>query len=181
MSPEEYLKSRVETEIDWYNRKSKINKRAYRSLRVLSALVALSIPVMSGLLQDGNAASLKVTLSIAGAFVALCESLLALYKFHENWTNYRQAAEGLTQHKFLFSTGAAPYSGADAFTLFVQNAENLMAGERIQWLKQNTQIKDATEKGTAEKQDATDNDNPTHTGDINMPSENEGSAPHQPT
>lgn len=158
MNPAEYIKTRVDYEIDWYNRKSKVNKRAYRTLRVLSALVALSIPVISGLLQEGNAASLKITLSIAGAFVALCESLLALYKFHDNWTNYRNTAEGLTQHKFLFVTGAAPYSGADAFALFVQNAENLMAGERIQWLKQNTMQELDSAKTDSGDQNQSEND-----------------------
>jgi hypothetical protein len=161
MTSAEYIKTRVDYQIDWYNRKSGRSKRAYRALRVFSAVVALSIPVMSGFLNDGNAGSMKVALSIAGAIVALCEALLTLYKFRDNWTNYRNAAEGLTQHKFLFVTGAAPYGGADAFALFVQNAESIMAGERIQWLKQNTMPEEAQSKmqvGEAEKQDAEAND-----------------------
>jgi hypothetical protein len=155
MTSDEYIKTRVDDQISWYSSKSRRSKRAYRGLRVFSAFVALSIPVMSGFLDDGNAGSMKVALSIAGAMVALCEALLALYKFRDNWTNYRNAAEGLTQHKFLYATGAAPYGGADAFGLFVQNAESIMAGERIQWLKQNTMPEEAAGKGqVSEKEKA---------------------------
>lgn len=161
MTPDEYIKTRVDNQIAWYSSKSSRSKRAYRALRVVSAVVALSIPVMSGLLNEGNAAHLKITLSIAGAAVALCETLLALYKFRDNWTNYRNAAEGLIQHKFLFATGATPYGGADAFAQFVQNAESIMAGERIQWLKQNTMPEEAGGKGQggeAEKRDQQEDD-----------------------
>ncbi len=146
MTQAEYLQSRVEDQINWYDRKSSRSKRAYLLLRVCSVIVALAIPVLSGLLTEANAAQMKLTLGIAGAFVALCEALLTLYKFHDNWTNYRNATEGLKQHKFLFETKAAPYGGTDAFPLFVQNAESIMAGERIQWLKQNTSPEEPPKK-----------------------------------
>jgi len=149
MNQADYIKDRIDCEIDWYSKKSSRSKRAYRALRVFSAAMALSIPVMSGFLNDGNARSLKVVLAIAGAAVAFCEGLLALYKFRDNWTSYRSAAEGLMQHKYLFATGAAPYGGSGAFALFVQNAEGIMAGERIQWLKQNTMPEENTARAVA--------------------------------
>ncbi len=142
MNDAQYIRERVQDQIYWYGRKSQKNKKAYRTLRVLGVAFALSVPIMSGFLDGTNASWLKFAISLAGAFVALCEALLTLYKFRDNWTNYRNAGEMLTQHKYLFSTGAAPYNGPDAFILLVQNAEAVMSGERISWVKLNTMPED---------------------------------------
>ncbi len=138
MNQEQYLAERIEDQIHWYNRKSRANKRAYRTLRVVSVIVALAIPIMSSFLDNGNVPYLKVAIAVSGALVALIEGLLTLYKFRDNWTSYRNAAEMLIQHKYLFITRSAPYNVARPFVLFVQNAENIMAGERIAWVKLNT-------------------------------------------
>lgn len=138
MHPEQYLAERVEDQIKWYNRKGRANKRAYRTLRVLGVLIALGIPIMSSFLDDKNVPYLKLIIAVAGAAVALIEALLSLYKFRDNWTAYRNAAEALIQHKYLFSTRAAPYNVARPFVLFVQNAEGIMSGERVAWMKLNT-------------------------------------------
>ncbi len=138
MNQEQYLADRIEDQIKWYNGKSRLNKNYYRTLRVVSVMMALAIPIMSSFLDGGNVPYLKLVIAVAGALVALIEGLLQLYKFRDNWTNYRAAAESLIQHKYLFSTRTAPYNVAKPFVLFVQNAEGIMAGERIAWVKLNT-------------------------------------------
>ena len=133
----QYLQQRVDDQIDWYDNKSRWNQKWYKSLRILSIIISLSIPILSGFIGKSHDDILKVIISIAGASVALLEGLLSLYKFHENWTQYRATGENLKHHKFLFETGSAPYDGGNAFSLLVQNAEGLMAKEQSTWIQGN--------------------------------------------
>jgi hypothetical protein len=133
----QYLQQRIDDQIGWYERKSSLNKKWYRSLRILSIAIALAIPILTGFIGKGHDDELKVAISIAGACVALLEGLLSLYKFQDTWTQYRATGESLKYHKFLFETGAVPYHDARAFSLFVQNAEDLMAKERLGWFRGN--------------------------------------------
>lgn len=133
----QYLKDRIDDQIAWYSRKSGTCKRAYRRLRMLSVVIALSIPILTGLIGKGwvSDEALKLSIAIAGAAVALAEAVLGLNKYDELWTGYRAAAEGLKYHRYLFEAGAEPYNRPDAFQLFVQQAESLMASERTAWVQ----------------------------------------------
>lgn len=177
MNQERYIKERVDDQISWYNGKSAKNKKAYRTLRVLGVAIALSIPVMSGFLTNENAGGLKFLISIAGAAVALCEALLTLYKFRDNWTNYRNSAENLTQHKFLFAAGASPYNVPDAFILFVQTCEGIMSGERVAWLKTQT----APEEKPAPKEESSEATSGAEKMSAVLPSDVEFTPPETPS
>ena len=146
----QYLQERIDDQINWYDMKSRRNRKWYRSVRICGIIIALSIPILSGFIGGNNDAHLKIVLSVAGAVVALLEGLLSLYKFHENWIQYRATAESLKYHKFLFITGAAPYHEADAFSLFVQHAEGVMAKEQMGWVQGN---QPSSSKTAAEKKE----------------------------
>ena len=133
----QYLEQRIDDQIAWYGSKSRRNKACYRTLRIISIIIALSIPILTGFIGKAHDELLKVVISIAGALVALLEGLLSLYKFQENWIQYRATAESLKHHRFLFMTSAAPYHESGAFSLFVQQAEALMANERMSWVQGN--------------------------------------------
>jgi len=133
----QYMEQRIDDQITWYSGKSRRNKISYRTLRILSIIIALSIPILTGFIGKGHDDMMKVTISVAGALVALFEGLLSLYKYQENWIQYRSTAESLKHHKFLFETRAAPYHEAGAFSQFVQVAEALMANERMSWVQGN--------------------------------------------
>jgi hypothetical protein len=78
---------------------------------------------------------LKIVIGILGLVVAVIAGVLALYQFQENWTAYRATCESLKQEKYLFLTKTEPYNGNDAFPLFVDRVEGLMAKERVAWTK----------------------------------------------
>ena len=65
--------------------------------------------------------------------VAVIAGLLSLYRFQENWTEYRASAEALRQERFLYLTRTAPYAGDNAFTLLVGRVEDLLRSERSGW------------------------------------------------
>ena len=133
----QYLKDRIDDQTAWYGKKSRQNKNWYRRLRVISIIISLSIPILASLIgkspeSDGK---LKIVIAIAGALVALIEGLMSLNKYHDLWTTYRATGEGLKYHRYLFETETAPYDTPNAFKLFVQNAEGLMASEHTNWMQ----------------------------------------------
>jgi hypothetical protein len=132
----QYLKERIDDQIAWYGRKSRQNKLWYRRLRIISIIISLSIPILVGLIgKNYDDEQLKICIAVAGALVALIEGLLSLNKYQDLWSGYRATGEGLKYHRYLFEAAAAPYDVPNAFQLFVQNAEGMMATERANWIQ----------------------------------------------
>jgi len=133
MDQEEYLKNRVDDQIAWYDRKSASNQRWFQLLRMVEIVAAATIPLLAGFVEPFS--DLKIVIGILGLVVAVIAGVLALYQFQENWTAYRATCESLKQEKYLFLTKTEPYNGNDAFPLFVDRVEGLMAKERVAWTK----------------------------------------------
>ena len=61
-----------------------------------------------------------------------------LFKFHENWLQYRALAEALEREKELYSVGAADYpkaNGAGRNQLLVGRVENLIGNTTSQFIE----------------------------------------------
>lgn len=132
LSAEEYLAQRVEGQLQWYENKSRRNKRAYQWLRVYEILAAAMIPFLTGYLND-QASYVKFTVGTLGVSIAVISGILALYRLQENWLQYRTTCEALTREKYYFLTQAAPYDTADRFPLFVQRVEAILSEENSKW------------------------------------------------
>ncbi len=133
MSESEYLKNRLDDQIDWYSKKSKINKVCYvrfqMSLLILAALITLS----GGVNSFVNLSWLSLSTAIMGALVAILSGALKIYKYQENWTEYRTTVESLKHEKFLYLTKCDPYRGSNAFNILVQRVEGLISRENSNW------------------------------------------------
>lgn len=141
MNSDEYLNERLDTQIGWYDSKSKNNKRGYYSLRVVEIAFAAAIPFMLGYVDDATPV-LKFVVGALGLVVAVIAGFLGLFQLQENWISYRTTCETLRHEKFLYLTKAKPYDGSDAFTLLVERAEQLISKENTSWLQmQRTQKK----------------------------------------
>src|ERR1044072_835751 len=131
MTPDEYMTSRVDDQIAWYDRKSAWNQRGFKRLRILEIAAAASIPILSGYSQ--NHLTIQVTIALLGGLIAVIAGLMGLYQFQENWTQYRSTCEGLRHEKILYETKSEPYDGEHAFSLFVQRVESLISSETSRW------------------------------------------------
>jgi hypothetical protein len=58
---------------------------------------------------------------------------VSLYRFQENWNEYRASAESLKQEKFLYLARVEPYDGEQPFELLVQRVEALLMSETTGW------------------------------------------------
>jgi hypothetical protein len=130
MDQDEYVKSRVDDQIDWYNKKSSFNQSWFRRLRILEIVAAALIPLLAAY-ADWD--PLKIVVAALGLVIAVIAGVLGLFQFQENWTAYRSTCEALKQEKFLFLTKTEPYDQPEPFPLFVQRVEGLMSKEHSAW------------------------------------------------
>ncbi|MBI1227277.1 MAG: DUF4231 domain-containing protein [Bacteroidetes bacterium] len=134
MDEKAYLTERVDDQIKWLGNKAAFNQTRYKILRIISLVAAILIPLLSGYSEK---IGIVITISVGalGAIVAISQGLLALNRYHENWTEYRITAEALKREKLFYSTKTAPYNGQNGFQVFVENIEKILEGENQKWLK----------------------------------------------
>lgn len=131
MNAEEYIESRVDDQIGWYDKKSQKAQFWFKWLRGAEIVAAAAIPLIAGFAAD----PLPVTLIVGllGAFIAVISAAISLNQFQENWTEYRTTCESLKHEKFLYLTKAEPYHEEESFRLFVHRVESLISKENSAW------------------------------------------------
>jgi len=132
MDSEEYLKQRLQDQIDWYDKKSQWNQRWHKRLKAVEIFMAVSIPFLVGYITD-TALRMKFVVGFLSVIVAAIAGLVSLYKFQENWIEYRTTAESLKHEKYLYLTKTGPYDGGDAFNKFVERVEDMVSKENTRW------------------------------------------------
>lgn len=140
MNQEEYLKERLEGQIDWYDKKSIKNQNWFKRLQVIVIVASATIPFLSGFM-DETTLYLKIVMGLLGLTIAAATAILGLYQFQENWLEYRTTCETLRHENYLFLTGAAPYDEEEPFLLLVERVEGLISKENTNWqsyMKQST-------------------------------------------
>lgn len=131
MNDEDYISSRVDKQIAWYDRKSQGAQRWFKLLRGAEIVTAATIPLIAGFATEPFPVTL--TLGILGASIAVISATISLNQFQENWTEYRTTCESLKHEKFLYLTKAEPYHEEEPFRLFVLRVESLISKENSAW------------------------------------------------
>ena len=131
LTSSDYLEQRLDNQIDWYSDKSSRCKVWYRSLRIIEIVAAAIIPLLSGM---DNLLYSNWIIGGLGMLIAISAATGSLFKYHENWIQYRATSEALKHEKFLFLGGSAPYDGENAFQLLVQRVEGLISKENTNWM-----------------------------------------------
>lgn len=138
MDIKEYIESRVNNQIDWYDNKSMSCQKKYKIAQTVEIVLAALIPLLSGYTDD--CIVIAVIVGLLGASIAVIESLTKLYKWHENWIEYRTTCELLRYQKYLFETKSAPYNTEPESieNVFIRNIENIISSENNKWKVANT-------------------------------------------
>ncbi|CAA0145596.1 conserved hypothetical protein [Tenacibaculum maritimum] len=105
MTEEEYIKERVDDQIDWYEEKSAVNKKYHLWTKGLVIVFAALIPFAAGFISE-QTIWLNYVIAILGVLTAIFTGLSALLKFQEKWNEYRTTSETLKHEKYLFRTQA---------------------------------------------------------------------------
>lgn len=143
MDEKEYLENRINDQINFYEKKSKINKGCYYVYELMEICFGAAIPVISGYFIDKGWAGLAV--AVLGVLIAISASVNGILKFQEKWIYYRVTIEQLKREKELFLTRSGIYLEKDkptSFNLFVENCEEILSTENNAWKKyQNSKTK----------------------------------------
>ena len=89
MDVEQYLEERLEDQINWYDRKSGWNQRMHKRLRLLEVIAAASIPFLAGFIKEYS--FMTHVVAALGVMIAVISGAFALFKFQENWIEYRHS------------------------------------------------------------------------------------------
>lgn len=130
MSPEQYLKERVDDQLAWYGKKSAANKNWHHRLQLITLIAAASIPVIS---LSSSEFYVRLLVAIVGSITAVAAGIVTLFQFKDLWVDYRTTAEQIKYEKFLYLTGSAPYQTDMAFSDFVNRIEGIIAQENRGW------------------------------------------------
>ena len=146
MNPNEYIEHRLDDQIGWYDRKSQWNQKVFKWLRIFEFTAAASIPFLMGY-STVNPAVINFTVGFLGLAIAVVTALITLYKFQENWVEYRTTCESMIHEKHLFIAKVTPYNGEDPFSLLVQRVESLISKENSNWSQVMSKPADENTKG----------------------------------
>lgn len=148
MDINEYISTRLDPQIEWYDEKSVHAQKRYKQFQVVEIILAAFIPLLSG--YTSLCDLIPIIIGILGAIIVIIESVTKLYKYHENWIQYRSTCEMLLYQKHLYLTRSFPYNPNDETVdnIFIKNVEETMSAENRHWKSINT-----AEKGNS-KQDA---------------------------
>lgn len=139
INEEEYIRNRLDNQIQWYDKKSQSHQKWYKFLQILELTAGFSIPIFTTLKID----CFEVWVTICSGLILLSEGLIALYNHQNNWIDYRKTSELLKHEKYMHSTNTGVYSNkAVPFKLLVERVETLISSENINWANMVTNRKE---------------------------------------
>ncbi|RKE10519.1 uncharacterized protein DUF4231 [Catellatospora citrea] len=128
ISREEYFKQRLDQYLKWYDKKAIQTKKLHFRMRTMAVLGGVVVPVLVNV--DFPYARLVTTAT--SLVVASVVALESLYKYRDQWKNYRSTEQMLMHEKYYFQTRTGVYTGLDdqaAFSALVDRVEDLIAAE----------------------------------------------------
>lgn len=133
---ESYLKERYYDQVDWYDRKAAWNQKVYKFFQWGLIILAAITPVLVVIGGDGKGAEWgHLSAVVTSCLVAIGTASLKVFKFQENWINYRTTCETLRKEIHYFKAGVNDYRGSDdPMGLFVRRVESLISRENTMWL-----------------------------------------------
>jgi hypothetical protein len=120
---------RLDDQIHWYDRRSRLSKRWYLRLKVVQIVTAAAIPVLATAWPE------KAWIGGGlGALIVVLEGLQQLFQLHTNWTQYRSTCEALRHEKFLWMAHAGPYARSERpDAMLAERVEGLVSQEHAAW------------------------------------------------
>ena len=130
-----YMQERYEDQCRWYSGKASTNKLRYyifqTSIIVFSGIATLTVALGINFPDIEWIRLLAITMT---ASVTVLASLQKVFRFQENWIEYRNTAESLKKERYLYCAGLEEYAKVEsANTLFVARVESLISRQNMAW------------------------------------------------
>ena len=128
----DYIKKRLEKQLNWYDKKAKLNLHRYYEIQIVILGVIALIPIIN--VVGGYEMTIRIISSILGAIIIGATGILQLTKAQESWIIFRSTAETLKKEYNLYMLNAGDYSDPSLTDdkrdkLFIERSESVMAME----------------------------------------------------
>lgn len=134
LSDEQYMRERLDDQLEWHRRKSKWNQAKYSLLKNIDTVVAALVPLSLGLgsvfetsgavVHDAEVLVTRILSAASGVYLAISAGFLELESYDNNAKNYKKLYKKLESEKFKYMSRAEPYDEEDAFPRLVYTVEN---------------------------------------------------------
>ena len=139
INDEKYIAERLDSQMNWYDRKSSENKKKYKRIKRAEAVIAALIPVVITfgafkIVQENDlGVYLQVLAALAGVALVIMNSFLELDEHYKLWKEYRVTCEMMRHERYMYMTRSEPYDEADAFPRLVEKIEAILNSETQRW------------------------------------------------
>lgn len=130
-----YLDDRLEDQRKWHSGKATWNKNRFYVVEIITLVAGGLIPVINVL----NVAEpwLRVLSASLASVIVLATGIGKLYKFQENWLNFRAVAEMLKREREFYRYEVSQYavrSDRERGKKLVERVENILASTTSQYV-----------------------------------------------
>lgn len=129
---DQYIQERLDDQLNYYSKAASKAKKKYQNLKAAEIAFAALIPFLSALITPERM-YIKFLVGALGVFVTLFSGILMLYKYHENWVNYRSTEDALKSEKYLFLAQSGPYKNGASDAEFIEKIESILGNEHQKW------------------------------------------------
>lgn len=124
------IMGRLEDQINWYDNKSRSNRRWFKRIKVTEILGAALIPFLAAVSFHYD----KLVTAGIGVMITILEGLLHLNQYQQLWNDYRSTCESLRHEKYLYLGNAGPYATSpNPHALLAERIESTVSQEHAQW------------------------------------------------
>ncbi|WP_223183344.1 MULTISPECIES: DUF4231 domain-containing protein [unclassified Streptomyces] len=128
MTPQRYIEGRLVQYQGWYDAKAARMKAMHLRMRTVSVVGGALVPVFVNV----DAGFARITATILSVIVVAAVSLESVFRYREQWKNYRSTEQLLGHERVYFETKVGPYHGLprrEAFSTLVARVEKAIANE----------------------------------------------------
>ena len=159
MDIKEYIKTRLNEQESWYERKASSNKKQFLNYQKVIIILGSVIPlvVLIGSVVEEFQPFSGVISAFISAAIAIIAGFDKLFQPQTNWYNYRANEEVMKKEKWLYEFEVGPYTGlnkADAEKLLVERIEGVISADMVRFSK--AQEKKEQEQKEEEPEDQND-------------------------
>ncbi|MBP1744890.1 MAG: hypothetical protein H6Q58_1868 [Firmicutes bacterium] len=126
---------RLEAQINWYEGKSRKNRKIFKMMKFIQITMAILIPAIVHV----DLPITKWIISILGVLIAIFESVQYMNQYEATWISHSVIAERLEREKFLFLSVAGHYQTLDEterLTQLAERVEELISIEQPNWINE---------------------------------------------
>ncbi len=127
-----YLAERLESQRKWHSGKARWNKKWFYTLEIMTLMSGALIPVINVSSIGGvEITAVQFLSALLASVVVISTGLNKLYKFQENWLNFRALSEDLERTKEFYLNRVGKYDVNDEKKrrkLLIESVEDILSG-----------------------------------------------------